>query len=295
MPRLGTRIASAAAAMLVCASLPARAEDPFKIEFFLKGALTPGGALTTYANTYDPHPGYEIPGSYATAVLNAAPQAGWGVRAGVTAYFGATLGLRFSAGWEETPLGGNNPAFQLFYKYTAWLPPMLNQTYGSRLTTVEWPGTSGRLRRPSASLELVVRLPLSPLWTLTLSGGPMLSFFSGDVQPLAYEEVVYERYGAQIFRYYFVLLHLPPETVFGFGGEAEAAFRIDRHVSLLLGAAARTGTYAATPETARGVDYHTLQDAPPEVMARLKATVLPGPLALAPSPFLFSLGFAVGF
>jgi len=296
MPRFRRCIAAlSAAAFLAVLALPARAQEPFRFEFFVKGALAPSGALATYDSSYDPHPGYEIPGSYARQTLNIDPMSGWGVCAGVTAHLGTMLGLRLSAGWDETPLGGNNPDFQLLYKYTAWLPPMTNPTYGSRLTAVEWPATSGRLRRMTASLEMNFRIPLSPLWTLNLSAGPLLSFFNGKVDPLGYEELVYERYGAQIFRYYFVLLRLPPLTAFGFNGEAEVAFRIDRHVSLLLGAVLRSGTYAATPEIASCLDYHTLQEAPAEVMTRLKACIIPAPLTLRPSPFLFSLGFAVGF
>lgn len=296
MPRFRSCVAAlSSTAILAVLALPARAQQPFRLEFFVKGALTPAGALTTYDSSYDPHPGYEIPGSYARQTLNIDPLSGWGVRAGVTAHFGTTLGLRISVGWNETPMGGNNPDFQLYYKYTAWLPPMTNPTYGARLTTVEWPATSGRLRRTTASLEMNFRIPLSPLWTLNLSAGPLLSFFNGEVGPLGYEEMVYERYGAQIFRYYFVRLRLPPLTAFGFDGEAEVAFRIDRHVSLILGAAVRSGTYAATPEIASCLDYHTLQEAPPEVMTRLKALIIPASLTLTPSPFLFSLGFAVGF
>jgi hypothetical protein len=296
MPRLQIWIAAVStAALLAVTAHPARAQEPFRLEFFVKGALTPSGAITTYNSSYDPHPGYEIPGSYARQTLNIDPLSGWGLRAGMIAHLGTMFGLRLSAGWDETPIGGNNPDFQIYYKYTAWLPPMTDPTYGARLTTVEWPATSGRLRRTTASLEMNVRIPLSPLWTLNLSAGPLLSFFSGEVDPLGYEEVVYERYGSQIFKYYFVLLRLPPQTSLGFAGEAEAAFRIDRHVSLLLGAVLRSGTYAATPEISSCLDYHTLQEAPAEIMARLKALVSPAPLTLTPSPFLFSLVLAVGF
>ena len=207
---------------------------------------------------------------------------------------GRRLGLRLTFGRESAEFGGVNGPFLIFYKYTAYLPPLMDKGYYSRLTTVEWPDTSGRLHRNSVALEIVLRLPLSDAWSLRLSAGPLLTIFDGEISPLGYEEVIYERYGSQIFDYSFVLLRLPAQTVLGATAEVELALRIDRRVSLVLGAAFRTGSYQGTPEIASAYDYHSLIEQPAEILGRLKTAVLPGPIALSPSPFLLSFGVAVG-
>lgn len=292
--RRGVAALALAAALAHSAGPASAAQESLRLELFLKGAFTLPGAASAYEHSYDPHPGYEIPGSYARQTLAVDPMSGGGLRAGLTLFLGKTLGLRLSLGRETSRFGGENEPFEIFYKYTAWLPPTLEKTNGSRLTNVEWPATSGRLQRTSASLELVLRLPLSDAWSLRLSAGPHFSTVSGEIYPLGYEEVIYERYGSQIFGYSFVLLRLPGQSVLGVTAEAELALRIDRRVSIILGAALRTGSYEGTPEIAAAYDYHSLGEQPLEIMDRLKTRVSPGPISLSPSPFLFSIGVAIG-
>ena len=291
--RRGVAALALAAVMVYAPRSAAAAQEPLRLELFFKGAFSPPGAAATYEHSYDPHPGYEIPGSYARQTLAIDPLSGGGLRAGLTLSLGKTLGLRLTVGCETSRFGGENEPFEIFYKYTAWLPPMLEKTNGSRLTRVEWPATSGRLQRTSASLELVLRLPLSGAWSLRLSAGPHFSTFGGEIYPLGYEEVIYERYGSQIFGYSFVLLRLPGQTILGVTAEAELALRIDRRVSLILGAAFRTGSYEGTPEIAAAYDYHSLIEQPLEIMDRLRARISPGRISLS-SSFLFSVGVAIG-
>jgi hypothetical protein len=288
-------LAFALAGALGFAAGPAlAAQEPLRFELFLKGAFVPPGSSSTYDHAYDPHPGYEIAGSYARQALNVEPLSGSGIQAGLLVPVGRNLGLRLTFGRDTTPFGGANGPFLLYYKYTAYLPPLMERGYYSRLTTVEWPDTTGHLRRDSASLEFVVRLPLSDALSLRLAAGPQLAIFSGELSPLGYEEVIYERYGAQIFGWSFVLLRLPPRTVLGATAEVELALQIDRRVSLILGTSYRTGSYEGTPEIVTAYDYHSLLEKAPEVLARLHAAIVPGPIALSPPPFRLSFGVAIG-
>jgi len=288
-------LAFALAGALGFAAGPARAaQEPLRFELFLKGAFAPPGSTSTYDHAYDPHPGYEIAGSYARQTLNVDSLSSSGIRAGLLVPVGRNLGLRLTFGRDTTPFGGVNSRFLLYYKYTAYLPPLMEKGYYSRLTTIEWPDTTGHLRRDSASLEFVVRLPLSSALSLRLAAGPQLAIFSGEMYPLGYEEVIYERYGAQIFGWSFILLRLPPRTVLGATVDVELAWRIDGRVALVLGAAFQTGSYEGTPEIVTAYDYHSLLEKAPEVLARLNAAIAPRPIALSPSPFVFSFGIAIG-
>jgi hypothetical protein len=183
------------------------------------------------------------------------------------------------------------------YLYTSWMPGRTGFQYidGVRHTFTEWPDTSGALRRTTVSLEAVIRIPLGPACFFNLSGGPLLGFFDGEIHSLAYTELVYERYGAMFFNTYFVRLALPVQTAVGFTGSAELEIRLNRRLSLVLGAAYRSGSYAGTPEIMAAYDYNSILEAQPEVMGRIKTQIVPGPIALTPSPFVFSAGLAVAF
>jgi hypothetical protein len=292
-------LAGAAPPAAALAIPPAGTEDGGRprFEFFVRGSLTPSGTGATIEHSYDPHPGYSIPGSYVRQTLQVDPLAGCGVQAGLTVFFGRTFGIRLSAGHDETPFGGVNSPFEMSYKYTSWMPGPTGFEYidGIRHTFTQWPDTSGTLRRTTVGLEAVVRIPLGPAGFLNLSGGPLLGFIDGEIHSLAYTELVYERYGALFFNTYFVRLALPAQTAVGFTGSAELEIRLDRRLSLVLGAAYRGGSYTGTPEIMAAYDYNSILEARTEVMGRIKTQIVPGRLELTPSPFVFRAGLAVAF
>jgi len=289
-------LALAAAAFAVP---PAGAEDGGlpRFELYVRGSLTAAGTGTTYENSYDPHPGYAIPGSYARQTLQVNPLSGSGLQAGLTAFFNRTIGVRLSVGRDENPFGGVNSTFDMSYKYTVWMPTLTGFQFvdGIRTTSTEWPDTSGTLRRTAIGLEAVIRLPLGRALSLNLSAGPLLSFFDGDIHSLAYSELVYERYGAFFFDTYFVRLRLPAQAALGFTGGAELSLRLDRHLALVLGASCRSGSYSGTPEIMSAFDYNTVLEAPATVMDRIKAQIAPRPITVTPSPFVFGAGFSLAF
>ncbi len=278
---------------------PAGAEEGGfpRFEFYVRGSLTGAGTGATLDNSYDPHPGYAIPGSYARQTLRIDPLYGCGLQAGLTAFFNRTIGIRLSLGRDENPFGGANSALAMSYKYTVWMPgpggfQFVNGTWTG---STEWPDTSGALQRTSIALEAVVRVPLGPALSLNFSAGPLLSFFGGDVHSLAYSELGYERYGAFFFDTYFVRLRLPAQAVLGFTGGAELSLRLDRHLALVLGAACRSGSYSGAPEIMSAFDYNSVLEAPAAVMDRIKAQIAPPSIALTPPPFVFGAGLAVVF
>jgi hypothetical protein len=284
---------------LALAVLPAGAEDGGlpRFEFFVRGSLTVAGTGTALKYSYDPHPGYAIPGSYARQTLQIDPLSGSGLCVGLTAFFGRTIGMRLSVSRDQSPFGGANSAFEMYYKYTAWMPTPtgFGPVDGIRNTHADWPETSGALKRTSAGLEIVVRVPIGPALSLNFSGGPLLSFFRGDILSLAYSELYYERYGALFFHTYFVRLQLPARTVVGFTGGTELSLRLDRHLTFVLSAAYRGGSYTGTPKITAAYDYNAVLEAQADVFSRIKTQIKPGPIALTPPPLVFGAGLAVIF
>jgi hypothetical protein len=288
-------IAALAAALLTVPA--AGAAEPARLEFFVRGAWTPGATGPAYSHSYDPHPGYAIPGSFVRQTLQVDPLAGSGLLAGLTVFFGPRLGLRLSLGRDENPFGGLNTPVEMTYKYTYWFPGPggFNYRDGFRNTATEWPETSGSLRRTTIGLEAVLRLPLTAALSLNLSGGPTLGFFSGELHSLAYTELTYERYGATFFGTYFVRLRLPSRTVLGFTAGAELSLRFDPHAALIVNGSYRSGSYAGTPEIMAAYDYNDVLKAPAAVMPRIAASIHPGSIELKPSPFVLGAGLALVF
>ena len=275
----------------------AQAAEPTRFEFFVRGDWTPGTVGTALFHTYDPHPGFDIPGSYARQTLQIDPLAGSGLQAGMTVFFGPTLGLRFSLGRIENPFGGVNSDFGMAYQYRVWMPAIGGFQYVEGTYSVDkvWPDTSGSLGRITTALEIVVRIPFSAALSLNLTAGPLLSFYSGDIHSLCFTELTYERYGAFFFGDYFVRLRLPAETVLGFTGSAELELRLDRHLAVVLDAGYRSGSYAGTPKITAAYGYNDALEASAAAITRIKAAIVPGPIELKPAPFIFGAGLAVVF
>jgi hypothetical protein len=295
MARHRILIALLAAALLAVPA--AQAAGTSRLEFFIRGAWTPGVTGPAYSHSYDPHPGFDIPGSYARQTLRIDPLAGSGLQAGMTVFFGPTLGLRFSLGRVENPFGGVNSDFGMAYQYRVWMPAIGGFQYVDGTYSVDkvWPDTSGSLGRITTALEIVVRIPISAALSIDLTAGPLLSFYSGDIHSLCYTELTYERYGAFFFGDYFVRLRLPADTSLGFTGSAEFELRLDRHLAFVLNAGYRSGSYAGTPEIMAAYGYNDALEASAAAMTRIKAAIAPGPIKLAPSPFVFGAGMAVVF
>jgi hypothetical protein len=97
------------------------------------------------------------------------------------------------------------------------------------------------------------------------------------------------------FHTYFVRLQLPARTAVGFTGGTELSLRLDRHLTFVLSAAYRSGSYTGTPEIMAAYDHDKVLEAPADVLSRINTQIAPGPISLTPSPFLFGAGLAVIF
>jgi hypothetical protein len=274
----------------------AGADERSRFEIFFRGATSPASGGTTYLHAYDPNPGYKIAGSYLRQTLRIDPLAGWGAQAGITAFLGGIFGARFSLGREERSLGGDKSSYELKYLHTYYIPWQdPSQFDGVYQRTTDWPGASGRLGRTTTALEFVVRIPAGRGINVDLSAGPLLSFWEGSLQSLAYTEMVYSRYGALIFHDSYVRFSLPRRVTLGLTAGAELACRLLEGVSLLLSAAFRSSRYEATSVVAEAYDAFAflLEDA--DRMRRIKARITPMPLALSLSPFFFGAGISAAF
>jgi hypothetical protein len=278
----------------VFAGLAAGAENPPRVEFSVLGVWAPGTTGPAYAHSYDPHPGYAIPGSFVRQTLQVDSLSGRGLLAGLDVYFGPTMGIRFSAGRDENPFSGVNTPVEMTYKWTYYFPgPGFIDAV--RNTATEWPATSGTLRRTSLALEALARLPLGPLVEIRLTAGPLLSRIGGDLQSLQYTELTYQRYGALFFQSYFVRLRLPVQSVLAATAGAELSIRISPFLALRLRGSYRGGTYEGTPEVDAVYDYNSGLNVDAPTLIRVKSNIIPGPIVLSPSPFSFGAGLALSF
>jgi hypothetical protein len=283
-----------AALAAVFASPAAGAEDPPRVEFSVLGVWTPGTTGPAYPHSYDPHPGYAIPGSFVRQTLQVDSLSGRGLLAGLDVYFGPTIGLRLSAGRDENPFSGVNRPVEMTYKWTYFFPGP-GSIDAVRNTTTEWPDTSGALRRTSLALEALARLPLGPAVEIRLTAGPQISWLGGDLQSLKYTELTYERYGALFFDSYFVRLRLPIQSVLAATAGAELSIRVSPFLALRLRGSYRGGTYEGTPEIDAVYDYNSGLDADAPTLVRVKSKIVPVPIVLSPSPFYFGAGLALSF
>ncbi len=291
------RLIVCAALALVFARPAVGAENPPRLEFSVIGVLTPGTVGPGYFHSYDPHPGYAIPGSFVRQTLQVDPLAGRGVLAALDLPIGPTFGLRLSAGRDQNPFGGLNTPVEMTYKYTYWAPWAGPSQYADAVvhTTTEWPETSGALRRASLALEATVRLPLGSAVEARLTAGPLLSWLEGEIDSFEYTELTYERYGATFFHSYFVHLRLPVRSVLSATAGAEISVRLSPALALRLRGAWRGGSYEGTPEVDAVYDYASGLYPDAATLVRIKSKIIPGPIVLSPSPFTFGAGLALTF
>jgi hypothetical protein len=282
-------------AVLALASLPAAAETRMpRARFFLTGGLGLPGGGADYASSYDPHPGYEIPGSIAGQTLRVEPALGPSLEAGFFLPIGRVFGLRLSGRWDRSPLGGENSPYTMLFKYTNWWP-LLDPIQTSLARSTSWAPTFGSRRDASVGLELSLRWPIAPGFDLSFMAGPRLFFVSGNAGALGYTEYMGSSHGAQFLREYLLRLDLPPQTRIGWTAGVEAEVRLSAALSLLLRAGfASAGDYEAVPEIAAADEYYGLIPADDLTLAAIRRAVPLPVLTLPSGRFGLSCGLSFG-
>jgi hypothetical protein len=275
------------------AGFAGRGDSPRFDLFVAYGLVTAGGA-TTYQNSYDPHPEYEIPGSFARQTLAIEPASGGRFSAGGTWYFRRSLGIRPAFLSESRPIGGLNSPYECLYLYTSMAPPDYTPVETGYARQLGWPSTEGRIREWSGRLELVWRLPVSSAFEIVLSGGPSITSVSGRLHPLGFTEFQLGGHGVLFVEDYLVYLRLPAQTKIGAAFGVEASLRLSGHFWFRLGAGYRLiGSYEATPEIDKVLYYDSLEDVAAETAELVEDRFHLQALRLSLSRVFFGAGIAV--
>ncbi|MCX6561296.1 MAG: hypothetical protein NTZ26_12380 [Candidatus Aminicenantes bacterium] len=282
-------------AALAPASLPAATETQTRrARFFLTAGFGLPGGGADYSFSYDPHPGYDIPGSTAGQTLRVEPALGPSLEAGFFLPLGRAFGLRLSYAWDRSPLGGENGPYAMLFKYTNWWP-LLDPVRTSLTKTTAWAPTFGSRQDVSIGLEVSLRWPIARGVDLSFLAGPRLFFASGSTGALGYTEYMGSSHGAQFFREYLLRLDLPPQTRIGWTAGVEAEVRLSTALSLLLRAGfASAGAYEAVPEIAAADEYYGLIPADEQTLAAIRRAVALPALTLPLGRFELACGLALG-
>ncbi len=265
-------------------------------EFFFFYGLDFTGKSVAYENTYDPHPGYHIPGSYARQTLNLNPATGQGISIGVGHNFAQSFGVRLMARRRTIPLGGENTPYEYFYRYTSIYPPNYIPEEAATFREVDWVPAEGSLSLTSFSLEAALRLPIASGFIVVLFAGPSLHFAGGHFSPLGFTEEWLGGHGVPMREDYLVTVKLPAQKKAGLEGGVELSARLSGGVSAVVrGAFSFVGDVIFGPEIDEVYYYSYLHIAPEEKMTLVESRFDLQPLTISISSISFGAGFKFGF
>jgi hypothetical protein len=222
------------------------------------------GKGVAYAHSYDPNPGYHIPGSYARQTLNLDPGTGQGIALGVGRYFSGGFGVRALVRRRSIPLGGVNTPYEYFYRYTLIYPPYYEPIESVTSREVDWVPTDGSLSVTSVDLEAAFRVPIAAGAFAVLFAGPSLYFAGGRFSPLRFTEEWLGGHGTPNHQDYLVHIKLPRKQKVGLQAGLEISVRVSGGLSAVVrGAYAYTGKLTFEPAIDE-VFYDSRSDAPPQ-------------------------------
>ena len=268
--------------------------DPSRFELFF--TIGPGlrGASAAYANAYDPNPGYKIPGSCARQTLTVDPAPGWSWSAGGTWSFAPRLGVQLSFAAGPRNLEGENAPFEFFCLYTTMFPPDYVPFDTQMSFQRNWPRTEGSIRESGGTLALVFRLPASPSFEVSASGGISLNSAGGRLRSLGFTDFWLGGHGVAFTQDYEVRLKLPSKTLLGAVLNVNAAVRLSGRFWLRVEAEYRkTGTYEALPEIDEVFYADTSIAADREKVNLIKTRFDLGTFSISLSRFVLRMGIAI--
>ena len=279
-------------------ALPAFSEgrDSSAWELFLFYGLDLHGKTYAYANSYDPHPGYHISGSYARQTLNLDPGTGQGITLGIGRTFSGGFGVRLTAGRRKIALGGENTPYEYYYLYTLITPPYYEPIETSTYREVDWVPTEGSIGLTSLSLEAALRLPVATGVAAILSAGPSLYFCGGRFAPLGFTEQWLGGHGTPNLQDYLVHIKLPGGQKLGFHAGVEVSVRLSGSLSLAIKAAyAHTGDFVFEPEIDEVYYYSSLDPAPEDKVELVRSRFDLRPLTMSFSAAVLGAGLKFEF
>ena len=144
----------------------------------------------------------------------------------------SNIGIQFLADYFKAPLEGANAPYAYSITYQRPMPDHTTQTV-SYASEAEWPATEGDIRELVLSLNGIVRLPLTRLISLSLSGGPSYFYSEAKAGFMGYtkfrtgdDRLLY----IQTFR---LAYEFGPQSRLGFNLGAEVGFHLSALISLV--------------------------------------------------------------
>ena len=283
---------------LLILALPAFSVGPNSSswELFFFYGLDFSGKNFAYANSYDPNPGYHIPGSYARQTLNLDPAMGQGIALGAGHYFSGGFGVRLMARRRTIPLGGKNTPYEYFYRYTLITPPYYEPMEATTYRRVDWVPTEGSLSVTSVDLEVALRLPIAAGVSAVFFAGPSLYFAGGRFSPLGFTDEWLGGHGVPMHEDYLVHVKLPARQKIGLEAGLELSARLSGRCSAVIRAAyAYTGDITFAPTIDEVYYYSYLQPAPEEKITLVKSRFALQPLKISLSAVVLGAGLKFEF
>lgn len=270
--------------------------DSSSWELFFYYGLDFSGQSVAYANSYDPHPGYHIPGSYARQTLNLDPATGQGIALGAGRYFSGGFGVRLMARRRTIPLGGENTPYEYFYRYTSITPPYYEPREAVTERRVDWVPTEGSLSVTSIDLEAALRLPIAAGVSAVLFAGPSLHIAGGRFSPLGFTDEWLGGHGVPMREDYLVHIKLPAQQKIGLEAGLELSARLSGGFSAVVRAAyTYTGDITFAPTIDEVYYYSYLQPASEEKITLVKSRFDLQPLTISLSAACLGVGLKFEF
>lgn len=162
-------------------------------------------------------------------------------------------GIRLSADWSETDVGGTSTPYDVRLEYEARQPP----DYEPRRYVVErstpWPDPDGELQRLTLALSGLARWTASPRVSAILSGGITSTRVSGDVDSLGFSTFWLGGHSVLFSETYRVGTSLEPTWVTGLDLGVAIEYALGERTALVVGYRWLGGSTARVPVRVREV------------------------------------------
>ncbi len=219
-----------ASVMILAAAGPLGAD--VKAELGFGWSLHAPAISTSYLNQFVPPmtPTANYVNSSASQIVRLNGKVGTGMAGFLNILINDRFGVQLLVDYFRPNVGGSNSDFDILLNYT---------TTGARQYTRSdsWPSSRGNFTETTYSLNGLVRFPLSPDVSFSLSGGPTAFYLKGEATPMGYCSFRLEQ-DVDVYTLYIKTFQLVydfgPKTTYGGNLGGEVAYTIMRTVILAL-------------------------------------------------------------
>ncbi|MEN6310123.1 MAG: hypothetical protein ABFD80_01140 [Acidobacteriota bacterium] len=216
--------------MILAAAGPLGAD--VKAELGFGWSLHAPAISTSYLNQFVPPmtPTANYVNSSASQTVRLNGKVGTGMAGFLNILINDRFGVQLLVDYFRPNVGGSNSDFDILLNYT---------TTGARQYTRSdsWPSSRGNFTETTYSLNGLVRFPLSPDVSFSLSGGPTAFYLKGEATPMGYCSFRLEQ-DVDVYTLYIKTFQLVydfgPKTTYGGNLGGEVAYTIMRTVILAL-------------------------------------------------------------